>query len=811
MNSGLSLATQVCVQGSIDFDSTLGNDLHVTAHLSSAAAMPAPLEFKLDTALCTGSAAITPSAAVNLPIYYDPDRTPLFGFDAPCVQIGGAELLYQANCAGIAFAAGERLALGGPDSDCIAAFPTPLAAESSSPSPSVATDGAGHALAVWLQNESSPCGQNLLCDSGQHVVSSYFDGTWSAPAAIGAPGAHIDTPKVVFLSAGSALAVWVQNTQRSTAADRGHTGLYFSLWDGTTWTTAAPITSDALLDVAPSLAGDPSSGHAVLIWLRAHDTPIVGQQPVGVYAARFDGTQWSTPTLIGARSTMLEHAPTVKFDRHGQAVALWMRDVDGDFLTSEDRQIVMAHDEQGTWSTPEALPNLPVGAYLPSFAFDANNDPILAFVVPPSDVKTGRLGSGDGNASVLYAAHRRGMTWESAPVGPEVHAERPIVSVNADNHAILMYRQFGDTGDAHVTGDVAAAVADLNASALQWTTGFLTADGQVNWEVAFDSDANTADNVVFAVKKPSAASVNLPAGRTVGGNVATKTFVDGDTVVASMLVPYQPDLALASTDIAFSNLHPLIGDTVTITANIHNIGLRSVGDAARSGAFTVAFYDDEGLIRRVDVPASTLPFNTTLPVSVPYTISRGGLHTISGVADEGSTVTESDESNNTGTAGLGQPPAPTDVHTAVDTARGSLNLRWQPPDTAGIREYRVYRSTTAGSGYELVGGAVAPTFVDALAERGVTYHYVIAAVDVYGATSPFSSEVAAGIATAACVGDCTHDGAVTVDELLIGVNIALGTLPVSRCTAFDTNADGEVTVDELLTAVNNALGMCTAG
>lgn len=60
----------------------------------------------------------------------------------------------------------------------------------------------------------------------------------------------------------------------------------------------------------------------------------------------------------------------------------------------------------------------------------------------------------------------------------------------------------------------------------------------------------------------------------------------------------------------------------------------------------------------------------------------------------------------------------------------------------------------------------------------------------------------------ACVGDCNRNGAVTVDELLTGVNIAIGTLPLDHCALFDADGNGTVTVDELLRAVNNALNGC---
>ena len=57
-----------------------------------------------------------------------------------------------------------------------------------------------------------------------------------------------------------------------------------------------------------------------------------------------------------------------------------------------------------------------------------------------------------------------------------------------------------------------------------------------------------------------------------------------------------------------------------------------------------------------------------------------------------------------------------------------------------------------------------------------------------------------------CVGDCDGDGMVAINELITGVNIALGTSPVSACPSFDANGDGEVSISELIQAVNFALG-----
>ncbi|MFN8643307.1 MAG: choice-of-anchor V domain-containing protein [Candidatus Binatia bacterium] len=60
----------------------------------------------------------------------------------------------------------------------------------------------------------------------------------------------------------------------------------------------------------------------------------------------------------------------------------------------------------------------------------------------------------------------------------------------------------------------------------------------------------------------------------------------------------------------------------------------------------------------------------------------------------------------------------------------------------------------------------------------------------------------------ACAGDCNGDGAVAINELISGVNIALGTAPVGTCASIDANGDGRVAINELVAAVSRALGGC---
>ncbi len=59
-----------------------------------------------------------------------------------------------------------------------------------------------------------------------------------------------------------------------------------------------------------------------------------------------------------------------------------------------------------------------------------------------------------------------------------------------------------------------------------------------------------------------------------------------------------------------------------------------------------------------------------------------------------------------------------------------------------------------------------------------------------------------------CAGDCGGNGVISIDDIVLCVNIALGTSPLADCTQCDGDGDGIVAVAELLQVVNNALSGC---
>jgi hypothetical protein len=88
-----------------------------------------------------------------------------------------------------------------------------------------------------------------------------------------------------------------------------------------------------------------------------------------------------------------------------------------------------------------------------------------------------------------------------------------------------------------------------------------------------------------------------------------------------------------------------------------------------------------------------------------------------------------------------------------------------------------------------------------------TWHVLVERVQGAG-TFQVTATSFSSVTAHTCIGDCNQDGAVTVDDLLAAVNIALGKGEAASCPGIDLNGDGQISVDEIVSAVNSALSDC---
>jgi uncharacterized membrane protein len=126
----------------------------------------------------------------------------------------------------------------------------------------------------------------------------------------------------------------------------------------------------------------------------------------------------------------------------------------------------------------------------------------------------------------------------------------------------------------------------------------------------------------------------------------TKSLVydeaESKNLTSYTLITPKPDLKITSQNIKSSKTYPTVGDTVVITANVSNIG------AATASNVIVKFYDGTTDLEK-DTTIPSINGSSSKEISVNWTPTTAGDHTIKVVIDKANIITETDETNNEAT------------------------------------------------------------------------------------------------------------------------------------------------------------------
>lgn len=198
------------------------------------------------------------------------------------------------------------------------------------------------------------------------------------------------------------------------------------------------------------------------------------------------------------------------------------------------------------------------------------------------------------------------------------------------------------------------------------------------------------------------------------------------------------------------------------------------------GAFGLAVSPDGAHLYLASLNASTLTLFHRDPLNGSLTFNSDGVNGIDGAAEPTSVIVSADGRNDTPTPTTTPTNIPTNTPTSTATPTNT------PTSTALATPSPTSTQQPTATSPPL------PTATDTL---------------------PLPSSTATATATATltpirCGGDCDGEGVVTVDELVLGVNIALGSAELDDCFALDLNHDRNATVDELVGAVSSALCGC---
>ncbi len=624
--------------------------------------------------------------------------------------------------------------------------------------PAVASGPEGRLLLVYVDDTTPDAPTPTM----QVMARSWDSQTnqWGAATPLTDGSRAVMDPVAAFVgTGGNAVVAWTENTESlAEAAAAGNDlnahlkaqEIFYAIWNGTSWSTPARLTNDAVPDGRPSIAGDATG--VTLAWVRFPNGDVKTRTDWRVAVAEWDlntGT-WSAVQVLNATTAAAMNAQVSSTRQNGKRVLVWTLDSDGDLTTNSDRRLAIADWVSATSSWNVSQPALlPTGAESPSAALDPTGQQLTVAFLVRGLASDGLTSIGIGNQAALWTAQRNASgVWQRKAVvndeGLSVRGERPQVGMSSQGEPLVLFRRFGDAGTNGVLGQL--ALTQVSATGDSQPPVYLTDEPRQHWQPALAVNQTTGQAVAVNVGRAGVQSstagsasplVLAPASTGARPAAASVPLAAANEQIESALVEQGADPALDPI-LALSKQHATIGSSVVVTAT-----LRNLGRSPASGLAVTLYSGSPGsgsLLQTIAV-TGTLAFNDSRVVPITMTVATGTQPIFAEVTTSGSNTTID---NDRAAVQLGALPPPTLVRTAASARyRDALELTWQPPAVTGVAGYRILRSSVHGGPYELVGEATGVTYSDLLLTRGETYYYVVQAFDATSVLSPLSLETPA--------------------------------------------------------------------
>ena len=181
-------------------------------------------------------------------------------------------------------------------------------------------------------------------------------GGFSVPAPLHSEARADFNPQLAFLPDGRLLVAFETSrlNQIALTAQERVSGLEVAwcLYDPNTssWSAPALLSDNLYLDHAPRLAA--SAQGPMLVWQSNADNLLIPSvtSPVQVHAVRWEGSDFSAPTLLPA-AVQPDGESDLAYDGT-EAVFAWINDEDGDAATNDDTELYWCEFDGTAWSAP---------------------------------------------------------------------------------------------------------------------------------------------------------------------------------------------------------------------------------------------------------------------------------------------------------------------------------------------------------------------------------------------------------------------------------------------------------------------------
>jgi hypothetical protein len=485
--------------------------------------------------------------------------------------------------------------------------------------PAIAADG--NVLLLWVHDDITK-----LLMQGEEVYYSVYDGaSWSTPAGVTDDNLQDFAPQVAFDKNDKAVVVWernktVQSESSEFNADYANAfEIAYSVWNGSTWSAPVLLTDNNALDHAPVLARG-NDGALLLVWRQNTAGELLGTSANfdTLFYALWDGQTWSTPQVLLNEADGILSLAAARHDDNAMVV-VYSQDSDGDLSTDGDQELYLLTWDGSAWSGPTRLTNDTEPDNTVTSFYSTSGAPRLLWL--KDDTLYALLDSLTGEPH-LIAVERSAALLDYA------------AAQDSSGNLVLLWQGYSEEG-----ADVFYAAYDEIHDVFSLVEQ-LTHDEPLEKFMA-PIFAPTGE-MVMAYNKTALVTETVTVSPTlVIGNVTTF----GQTDLYVLRHSFGPDLALEVTDLVVDPANPAPASLARIRANVHNLGDRAVPNPK------VAFYlddpDSEGTLIGTATADLTLTGGMTATVAVDWTVpSSGGPFALYAVADPDGSVEEWVEANN---------------------------------------------------------------------------------------------------------------------------------------------------------------------
>ncbi|MEM1081586.1 MAG: fibronectin type III domain-containing protein [Pseudomonadota bacterium] len=614
----------------------------------------------------------------------------------------------------------------------------------------LAVDGLGEASMVWGEGTEFIQVQQFL--NGQATVRIALP---TGPGAMGIETAYLGLNRQVM--------VWSQNSLTAEAfraldGDIGNpldgdfnTGLntqhlVYRVRDLSGWSDIMPLTlpggGDGGVVLAACSAAQsecPQGGEVLAVWV--HDASgDINLHDFKLRFAFFDGFSWSPIGEVDPASSAKDVQPAVTY-LNGDPVVFWVRNPsvvdDGTTATYDLNQRHLAYRFLRQPAGVQEPIELPQAVASPSIeAFDSDSLVMAFSMATEGDAFLGTRRS----LNIAYATQCSGGICQFSGAdelldssGRRLFVERPKVAVNAQDQAIVTFRQLGvdhatdsdPIGVLQNTGALMQLSFELDPLAVPrpYDPFELSNQGAVNWRVdaIYDPTANAV--LASAVQVEDFSDRRNVIVREPIPGVREQRFGGDSGTLVMVERPMLPDFEVLSADLASNAIDPVVGTELAVR-------LRNNGPITATDVPLATYWNGPaglgipGPVLVIDeLPGSQL-VEAQLTVDLPQSLNINDSHRLYIVINPQGQVIESDGSNNALELVVNGLDVPTNLANVDADNSGTIVIHWDPVEDSRVTGYRVYRRNPDGSILN-VGTSKAPGFADFSAYSEQRYEYFV--------------------------------------------------------------------------------------